>query len=89
MPWRGWAYLVMVTETLGDDWLTPDLFPFGASNLVNDVLMQIVKTIDRNYQSSGLLLAALTRLTPAASFSLFPVLQLERKMVRRDRHSFR
>ncbi len=46
------AYLVMVKETLGDDWLTPDLFRFGASTLVNDVLMQIVKTIDGNYQGS-------------------------------------
>src|SRR3984957_17076427 len=44
-------YLVMVRETLGDDWLTPDLFRFGASPLVNDVLMQIVKTVDGNYQS--------------------------------------
>jgi deoxyribose-phosphate aldolase len=46
------AYLVMVKETLGDDWLTPDLFRFGASTLVNDVLMQIVKQADGNYQSS-------------------------------------
>ncbi|MDQ6861116.1 MAG: deoxyribose-phosphate aldolase [Verrucomicrobiota bacterium] len=46
------AWLVMVKETLGDDWLTPDLFRFGASTLVNDVLMQIVKTVDGNYQSS-------------------------------------
>jgi len=45
------AYLVMVKETLGDDWLTPDLFRFGASTLANDVLMQIVKTVDGNYQS--------------------------------------
>lgn len=44
------AYLVMVKETLGDDWLTPDLFRFGASTLVNDVLMQIVKSVDGNYQ---------------------------------------
>jgi deoxyribose-phosphate aldolase len=44
------AYLVMVKETLGDDWLTPDLFRFGASTLVNDVLMQIVKVVDGNYQ---------------------------------------
>jgi deoxyribose-phosphate aldolase len=44
------AYLVMVKETLGDDWLTPDLFRFGASTLVNDVLMQIVKTVDGSYQ---------------------------------------
>lgn len=45
------AYLVMVKETLGDDWLTPDLFRFGASALLNDVLMQIVKTVEGNYQN--------------------------------------
>ncbi|HTR43104.1 MAG TPA: deoxyribose-phosphate aldolase [Pseudomonadales bacterium] len=45
------AYLVMVKETLGDDWLTPELFRFGASTLVNDVLMQIAKTVDGNYQA--------------------------------------
>jgi deoxyribose-phosphate aldolase len=44
------AYLVMLKETLGDDWLTPDLFRFGASTLVNDVLMQIAKIADGNYQ---------------------------------------
>src|SRR3979411_162282 len=44
------AYLVMVKETLGDDWLTADLFRFGASNLVNDFLTQIVKAVDGNYQ---------------------------------------
>jgi deoxyribose-phosphate aldolase len=43
-------YLVMVKETLGDDWLTPDLFRFGVSTLVNDVLMQIVKTVEGRYQ---------------------------------------
>jgi deoxyribose-phosphate aldolase len=46
------AYLVMVKETLGDDWLTADLFRFGASTLVNDVLMQIVRVVDGNYQSA-------------------------------------
>jgi len=44
------AYLVMVKETLGDDWLTPDLFRFGASALANDLLIQIARTIDGNYQ---------------------------------------
>jgi deoxyribose-phosphate aldolase len=34
-------YLVMVKETVGDDWLTPDLFRFGASSLANDILMQL------------------------------------------------
>ena len=46
------AYLVMVKETLGDDWLTPDRFRFGASTLVNDVLMQIAKQADGNYQGA-------------------------------------
>jgi deoxyribose-phosphate aldolase len=45
-------YLVMVKETLGDAWLTPDLFRFGASTLVNDVTMQIGKLKDGNYQSA-------------------------------------
>ena len=45
------AYLVMVKETLGDDWLTPELFRFGASTLVNDVLMQIVKLAEGRYQA--------------------------------------
>ncbi len=46
------AYLVMLSETLGDDWMTPDLFRFGASTLANDVVMQIAKLTDGNYQSS-------------------------------------
>jgi len=33
-------YLVVVNETAGDDWLTPDRFRFGASTLLNDLLMQ-------------------------------------------------
>jgi len=37
------AYLVMLKETLGDDWLTPNLFRIGASTLLNDVLMQIAR----------------------------------------------
>ena len=44
-------YLVMVKETLGTDWLTPDLFRFGASSLANDVLMQIAKQTQGIYQS--------------------------------------
>jgi deoxyribose-phosphate aldolase len=46
------AYLAMLKETLGDAWLTPDLFRFGASALLNDVLMQLAKEIDANYQSA-------------------------------------
>lgn len=33
-------YLVMVQETAGPEWLTPDLFRFGASSLLNDLLLQ-------------------------------------------------
>jgi deoxyribose-phosphate aldolase len=33
-------YLVMVNEVAGDDWLDPDWFRFGASTLLNDLLMQ-------------------------------------------------
>lgn len=45
-------YLVMVKELLGDAWLNNAWFRFGASSLVNDVLMQIMKTETGNYQSS-------------------------------------
>jgi deoxyribose-phosphate aldolase len=43
-------YLVLVKETLGDAWLTPDLFRFGASTLLNDVLMQLEKERTGAYQ---------------------------------------
>jgi deoxyribose-phosphate aldolase len=36
-------YLVMVREILGKDWLNADLFRFGASSLLNDILMQVRK----------------------------------------------
>jgi deoxyribose-phosphate aldolase len=38
-------YLVLVKETLGDEWLTPELFRIGASGLLNDLLMQYEKQI--------------------------------------------
>ncbi len=44
-------YLVLLKETLGDAWLTPDLFRFGASALLNDVLMQLEKERTGNYQA--------------------------------------
>jgi deoxyribose-phosphate aldolase len=34
-------HLVLVDETLGADWLTPERYRLGASSLLNDVLMQI------------------------------------------------
>ncbi len=33
-------YLVMVSEIAGDDWMDPDWFRFGASSLLNDLLLQ-------------------------------------------------
>jgi deoxyribose-phosphate aldolase len=42
-------YLVMVNETLGEEWLTPDLFRFGASVLLNDLLKQICKQVTGRY----------------------------------------
>ena len=43
-------YLVVLYETLGDDWMTPDLFRIGASTLLNDLLMQIHKERTGVYQ---------------------------------------
>jgi deoxyribose-phosphate aldolase len=45
-------YLVMLRETLGNAWMTPEWFRFGASSLANDVLMQIVKQETGVYQSA-------------------------------------
>jgi deoxyribose-phosphate aldolase len=42
-------YLVMVNETVGDDWLDPDWFRFGASSLLNDLLMQRTKAATGRY----------------------------------------
>ena len=42
-------YLCMVNETLGPEWLTPHLFRFGASALVNDLLKQIFKELTGQY----------------------------------------
>ncbi|MGE5460668.1 MAG: deoxyribose-phosphate aldolase [Solirubrobacterales bacterium] len=43
-------YLVLVYETLGTEWMTPDRFRIGASSLLNDVLMQINKERTGRYQ---------------------------------------
>lgn len=42
-------YLVLVKETAGDKWLTPNLFRFGASSLLNDVLLQRKKLRSGHY----------------------------------------
>jgi len=43
--------LVLVKETLGDAWLTPEFFRLGASTLTNDLLMQLVKEASGRYQN--------------------------------------
>jgi len=43
-------YLVVLYETLGPRWMTPERFRFGASSLLNDVLMQIEKERTVAYQ---------------------------------------
>jgi deoxyribose-phosphate aldolase len=45
------AYLVLLYETLGAEWMTPERFRLGASTLLNDVLMQIEKERTGAYQS--------------------------------------
>ena len=42
-------YLVLVNETVGDDWLDPDWFRLGASSLLNDLLMQRTKAATGRY----------------------------------------
>ncbi|WP_173057865.1 deoxyribose-phosphate aldolase [Phytohabitans houttuyneae] len=42
-------YLVVVNETAGEDWLDPDWFRFGASTLLNDLLMQRTKLATGRY----------------------------------------
>lgn len=44
-------YLAMVKETLGADWMTPEKFRFGASSLLNDLLLQIKKEDTGRYYS--------------------------------------
>jgi deoxyribose-phosphate aldolase len=45
-------YLIMVNETLGEDWMNNHWFRFGASSLANDILMQLMKQKTGVYQSS-------------------------------------
>ncbi len=45
-------YLVMVNETVGDEWLDPSWFRFGASRLLNDLLMQRSKQATGRYSAA-------------------------------------
>ena len=42
-------YLVMVNETVGENWLDPNWFRFGASSLLNDLLLQRQKMLTGHY----------------------------------------
>jgi deoxyribose-phosphate aldolase len=44
--------LVLAKETLGDEWLTPELLRIGASSVLNDLLMQYAKTQTGRYGRS-------------------------------------
>ncbi len=44
-------YLVVLRETLGQDWMSPEWFRLGASRLANDILMQLAKETNGVYQS--------------------------------------
>ncbi len=46
---QAWHYLCMVNETLGEGWLSPDWFRFGASSLLNDVLRSMQKLQSGEY----------------------------------------
>ncbi len=48
---QAWQFLVVVFETLGGDWLTPDRVRLGASSLLNDLLMQLRAQRSGRYQS--------------------------------------
>jgi deoxyribose-phosphate aldolase len=45
-------YLVTVAETAGEQWLQPHLFRFGASSLLNDVLLQRQKLTTGHYSGA-------------------------------------
>lgn len=45
-------WLVMVKETLGDGWLTPERFRFGASSMLDDLLRQLHKQASGRYAAS-------------------------------------
>jgi deoxyribose-phosphate aldolase len=47
---QAWQYLVIVHETLGPAWLTPDRFRIGASTLLNDLLLQRLKLETGRYE---------------------------------------
>ncbi|MGQ0823847.1 MAG: deoxyribose-phosphate aldolase [Actinomycetota bacterium] len=47
---EAWQYLVIVLETLGEEWMTPNRMRIGASTLLNDLLMQRTKLRTGRYE---------------------------------------
>ena len=47
---EAWQYLVVVLETLGAEWMTPDMLRIGASTLLNDLLLQRAKLRTGRYE---------------------------------------
>lgn len=45
-------YLILIKEELGDDWLTPELFRFGASSLLGDIERQLEHYVTGNYSAA-------------------------------------
>ena len=45
-------WLILIKEELGDDWLTPDLFRFGASGLLGDIERQLEHFVTGRYSAS-------------------------------------
>ena len=46
------GYLAMMKEELGDRWLQPDLFRFGASSLLGDIERQLDHHVSGSYSAS-------------------------------------
>ncbi|MEP6793132.1 MAG: deoxyribose-phosphate aldolase [Saprospiraceae bacterium] len=45
-------WLILMKEELGDDWLSPDLFRFGASTLLSDIERQLEHFVTGRYSAS-------------------------------------
>jgi deoxyribose-phosphate aldolase len=46
------AYLILVKEELGDEWLGPDLLRFGASRLLSDIERQLEHFVTGRYSAA-------------------------------------
>ncbi|WP_420407993.1 deoxyribose-phosphate aldolase [Hoeflea sp.] len=46
------AWLILMKEELGNDWLKPDLFRFGASSLLGDIERQLEHNVTGRYSAS-------------------------------------